>query len=277
MVVFKFKNAAYRKASLKDLARIVASYLWQWIYRTGITKQQVIDWFAKFDPRQYLKERQSGLIPDEIKLAVARMLATSGIEYGDFVQQLSTELENPPPGFRWKTDRFGSEILVKVSGQSEEKPLVRGKKFAGTVFIGVWWSTSLPRGKSNQALQRYLRKHNGAVFWKVKDAGKMQYGGFLMTPIASAKGVAVEVKQLCEAMSHEDEGEYSLSAVRLDGPAEHRKVEKSDQIALPGINSIKFNDRYTLIDLLNGRIAEFKHSEPYVRLIDQLRAARDAA
>lgn len=277
MSTFRFQQVVYRQAGVVDIARLVTSYLWQWLYRTGITKQQVLDFFASFDPRKYLKEHRGGLIPDEIKLAVAKLLASSGIEYGDFVRQLSDELDDPPPGFRWKTDRFGAETLVKVQSKAPEKALVRGKDFSDQVFIGVWWSTSLPKGKANQALQRYLRKHNGAVFWKVKVEGGQQYGGFLMTPLASAKGVAIEVQQLTEGVVHESDGSYKLSAIRLDGPAEHRDVRSTDQIALPGINSIKYNDRYTLVDLLNGRIAEFKNATPYVKLIEQLRAARDAA
>lgn len=283
----------YRQAGVKDLAQLIVGYLWEWIYRTGISKQQVLDFFRKFDPRKWLRGRRGDALPDDLIQQVARLMSHTGIQMGDLFVELEKALDTPPPGYRWKVDRFGTETLVKVQQQGKEHPIVKGKRFANQVFFGAWWVTGLPKGRANQALQRLCRSNNGGVFWNQKivagprgidtvpeseqtwnvqiPAGGRQYGAFCIVDQDNADEASGQLKKAADAMAQEGGGEYRLSAISLNGPAEHRAVKASDQVHTRYIKSIKFNWKYNLTDLLNGRIAEFKNAEPLAKLVQLIR------
>jgi len=263
---------------MADIVRMVLGYLWEWIYRSGITQQQVIDFFTSFDPRAWLRSRKAAnplpTIPDEIKTAVAKLLVMTGWNMGQFALELEKQIRHPPPGFRWRTDKWGNSVLVE-EGVAGEQPIVKRKGFADHVFIGIWWHTAAPRGAANQELQRFIRANGGKTFWRPKRLydGFKQYGAYIITTQTDATAVADALCALMPEVEAEGGGEYRLSAIKMDGIAEHREVRRSDQFWAGCIRSIKLNWEYNLDDLLNGRIGEFKQSKVYTDLIAELRQA----
>jgi len=266
-----FRGAVYRTASLKQIAKVIVGYLWKWLARTGTTRQQLLSWFTKFlhcDTEQ----RTADILPTDIVQSIAKLMAKGGMNCGDFILELERALDHPPAGYRWKTDQYGHQILVSSKNETEEKAIVRGKRFKDKIFIGVWWKTFKASGKMSRRLQNTIKRNNGAVFWNVRlDDGSRQYGGFVVADESDADPIADLICTAAAAADEEGGGEHRLSAISMDGIAEHREVRKSDQVWLGCIRSIKFNWKYNLTDLLNGRIAEFKNAEPYMNLIRSIR------
>lgn len=273
--MLRFRGALYREAGANDLAKMALGYLWRWIYRAGLTKRQVLDWFARLlrcDVRG-AGLYTAGIVPTELRDAIARLMAQQQWNCGDFLEAITEELEKPMPGFRWQADKYGQHILVKVRSEIGERAIVQGKRFADSIFLGCWWTTDNPRDPANQAFQRFIRKQGGSVFWnKPRQGGGRQYGAFLIVDRSSADTTA---NQLCD-LSAEIEparGEHGhrLSAISMVGIAEHRDVRESDQVWAGCIRSTKFNWKHSLPDLLNGRIDEFRSSKAYKKLQQELR------
>jgi hypothetical protein len=211
--------------------------------------------------------------------ATRRLLSRTRIAMGDFQREVIREVmdSDPGPGYRWDMDTFGRKFLVKVRSKVEERGLVRGKGFRDKTLIGIWWTTKNPRGSPHRSLVGWIRKNGGNLFlnWAYPDGGR-EYGGFVIVPSASASGAAVQAFDRVEKATSDGDGEYRLSAVTLDALADGKRIENSDKVRLPNINSIKFNWEYNLPDLLNGRVAEYKKEKEYQDLVQMLRAAREA-
>lgn len=246
--------------------------LWDWIYRAGLSKQQIRNFILGLVNCD-IGSRTAGILPEDLVKQIAGILSSQEWNCGDFVNALDDALEHPPPGFRWKTDKFGHTVLIKVRSEVSEQPIVKGKRFADDVFIGAWWTTYRPTASANRRLQNFIKRQDGSVFWneKLEDGGR-QYGAFIIVDEAGADYVAEQLCNLANQVEGEGGGEYRLSAIKMIGIAEHREVRVSDQICLSCICSIKFNWKYNLDDLLNGRIEAFKQSPVYKKLISQIRA-----
>lgn len=270
--MIRFRGAVYKEARVQDLVRMVLRYLWDWIYRAGLTKQQILAWFGSLLHCDISSGRQAGIIPTELRDTIARLMANQSWNCGDFMEALTDELEKPIPGYRWKAGEHGQHVLVKVRSEIGERAVVQGKRFAGKIFLGAWWETVTPSGPANRRLQNAIKKNGGSVFWNEKRAGGgRKYGAFVVADRAAAEQIANTLCRLADAVTSEGDGDYRLSAIGMDGIAEHRDVRPSDQVWVGCIRSIKFNWEYSLPDLLNGRIEEFKRAAPYNKLIKQLR------
>lgn len=269
--MFRFRTAIYRVAGVRDVARLVVSHLWTWIYRTGITKERLLAWFQSFLKCGVPDERTADVLPAELVDVIARIMAGNSWNCGDLRRALEDALETPPPGFRWRVDQYGKHTLIMIKSDTTEKAIVRGKRFADKVFIGIWWTTNVPRGSNNQRLHRLIKQHDGAVFWNEKAEVGRQYGAFVIVGKGMGEGVAGELCALADRVDEEGGGEHRLSAISMDGVAEHRDVRHSDQVWVGCIRSIKFNWKHSLPDLLNGRIEEFRASRQYQDLVRLLR------
>lgn len=269
--MIRFRTATYREAGARDLARMVLRYLWEWIYRAGLTKQQVLDWFQRIlQCKVGDSPRRADIIPTELRDAIARLLAQQNWNCGDFMNALSDALEDAPPGYRWKADKLGRHMLVKVRSDIGERAVVQGKRFADTIFIGIWWATGKPIGSANRRLQNYIKRQGGAIFWNervkpdtldVLPQGGRQYGAFVLVDRRTGTDVANTLSSLAHQVDLEGSGQHRLSAISLAGIAEHREVRNSDQVFVGPIRSIKFNWEYTLPDVLNGRATGVPYKE----------------
>jgi len=287
----RYRDACYVRADVGGLIRSMAQWvmdrLWSLIYKAGWTKEEVTDWVVKtFSPKQ-----REGSLPnvkpgeeEELVGVVARFLAKTGVPSGDFVRELLRLLDDPPEGYRWERDNFGRQTLTKVRSEIGEHGIVRGKGFRGKTLIGIWWTTKDPRGSPHRSLVSWIRSNDGNIFlnWTIPGekggmGGGREYGGFIIVPTSSAPSYAEQVVRRVQNATDAGDGEYRLSAVELDNLSAGKRVENSDKIRLPGINSIKFNWDYNLPDLLNGRVSEYKKQKEYLDLVQMLRAARDAA
>lgn len=264
-----FRSALYREAGVRDFARMVVSHLWSWIYRSGVSREQIINWFQRF--LRCDVPTTAELLPQELVNTIARLMAGADWNCGDFVIALEEALERPPVGFRWRTDQLGRHYLAKVESDVQESAIIKGKRFADRIFIGAWWTTEAPRGQANQKLQRFIRGNDGAVFWNDKSERGRQYGAFLIVDRNDGEGTANALCDLAIRVDLEGQGEHRLSAISMDGIAEHREVRNSDQVWVGCIRSIKFSWTHSLPDLLNGRIDEFRESREYNDLIRLLR------
>lgn len=264
-----FRSAVYRTASVQSFAKMVVSHLWSWIYRAGVSREQILGWFQRF--LRCDVPTTAELLPQELVETIARLMAGAEWNCGDFIMALEEALELPPAGFRWRTDKLGRHYLTKVESDVQESAIVKGKRFADQIFIGIWWTTEAPRGQANQKLQRVIRSHGGAVFMNEKSEHGRQYGAFLITDKSEGEVIATQLCDLTIRVDLEGQGEHRLSAISMDGIAEHREVRNSDQIWVGCIRSIKFNWFHSLPDLLNGRIDEFRTSREYNDLIRLLR------
>lgn len=271
--MFRYRAALYREAGVKDLARMILNYLWTWIYKAGLTKQQVLDWFQQI-LRCDVPERTADVIPTSLRDAIMKLMAQQSWNCGDLMMALEEEIEKPIPGYRWKSEtKTGRHVLVKVRSDIGERAVVRGKRFANDIFIGVWWTTQNPRGSANRRFQNQIKRENGAVFWNEKlPEGGRQYGAFLIVPRNRADDTANVLCSFADEVDLEGSGEHRLSAISMAGIAEHREVRDSDQVWTGCIRSIKFNWQYSLPDLLNGRVEEFKTSKVYNDLISMIRS-----
>jgi hypothetical protein len=271
----KHRAGIYRIAGVRDVARLITSYLWKWIYRLGLGKNQVIEWLWSLVPE---KERKSstrrltaatGVISDEMKLEVARILSRTGMSIGDLARYIIEEMNDPPPGFRWRKDpASGDERLVKHSYKGEEKAIHRGRRFEGQVFVGAWWATRIPSGKANREIQRLLRRNNGGVFFKAKPADYTDYYGYAIVPLGKEEALGYQLKDIAEKVKNEGDGDFRLSAASLDALAERRKVGPEDIITLTGIyKSPKYNWELNLTDILNGRSKDNRINEGVKRVL----------
>jgi len=287
-----YKNACYVQAggfTLRSIANWVMGKLWEWIYRAGVSKKEVQAWITKTFSKSRLRQSAlPNLKPEEeseLVDTVARFMAQTGVMSGDFVRELLRLLDNPPDGYRWERDNFGRQRLIKVRSEIGEHGIVRGKGFRGKTLIGIWWTTKKPRGSAHRSLVDWIRKQEpGDIFlnWAIPGerggmGGGREYGGFIIVPTTSAPSYAEAVVDKVQKATEAGNGESRLSAVTLDGLSEGKRVENSDKIRLPGINSIKFNWDFNTPDLLNGRVAEYKKQQEYLDLVQMLREARDAA
>lgn len=269
-------SVAYRLAGVKDLAALAASYLFKWMAESGVSKQAVEKWLSRItSPLKWLRYRQKNprqrssslFVPEDLlkKLAEVFVQVQSqdrNVSWGDFVMELTTALDNPPPGYRWIKSRDGYERLVRDVPGEDNAP-IKGQKYKGYVLIGLWWVTAKPSSRGNKSLQANLRLNRGSVFdrstFKGEGSGGEEYSGlkayaaFAVAPTMSAAGVAEKLKRLAKQAAAEGEGTYFISAVNLDGLAEGRELKGSDRAALLPIKSTRFNYQYTLPDLVNGK------------------------
>jgi hypothetical protein len=266
--LLRYANAYYRVAGVRDLARLVASMLFQWIADAGISKQRILSWLGKLFNIEELKDYRrnrvhdsSSIIPPELKDQVAQVfsqLSEQGVKWGDFVMALTDALDNPPKHLEWVV-RDGEEYLVPKQARPRQEHPVRGKRFIGRVLIGIWWATPNARAGANRRLRSFIQNNNGAVFYSKmnKSTGLREYGGFIVIPHISAEGIGISLHSLAKAMAS-DTGHYRLSAVKLDGLAEPRMLAPSDQHHMRSIRGIKFNDTYTLPEVVNGQVPEYR-------------------
>jgi len=264
-----FRSAIYRVASVQAFVRMVVNHLWSWIYRSGVSREQILGWFERFLHCDVPTTAE--LLPQELVDTIARLMAGSEWNCGDFIMALEEALERPPAGFRWRTDRYGKHYLTKVESETQESAIIKGKRFANKIFVGVWWTTETPKAQANQKFQRFIRTNNGAVFWNEKSERGRQYGAFLIVDRDVGESVANTLCELATRVDLEGQGEHRLSAISMDGVAEHREVRNSDQMWVGCIRSIKFNWLHSLPDLLNGRIDDFRNSREYQDLTRLLR------
>jgi len=265
--LIRYADAYYRVAGVRDLAQIVASLLFRWISDAGISKQRILTWlgnlFRTEKLQEYRKNRyhdSSSLLPKDLVDQIAQVfseLSSEGVLWGDFVMELTRALDNPPQGYEWIT-QSGQEYLVRKTARSREEFPVRGKRFIGRVLIGVWWATPNTRSSANRRLREFIQ-NNGAIFYSKtnRSTGIREYGGFIVVPHVSAEGVGITLNSLCKKMAG-DTGYFHLSAVKLDGLAEPRPLKPSDQYHMRSIRSIKFNDEYTLPEIVNGQVPEYR-------------------
>lgn len=267
--MLSFRSAIYCEAGVRDFAKMVVNHLWSWIYRSGVSREQIVNWFQRF--LRCDVPTVAELLPQDLVDTIARLMAGADWNCGDFVNALEEALERPPAGFRWRTDKLGKHYLAKVESDVQESAIIKGKRFADKIFIGAWWTTEAPRGQVNQKFQRFIRQNGGAVFWNDKSERGRQYGAFLIVEQGQGEDVANALCELAARVDLEGQGEHRLSAISMAGVAEHREVRHSDQVWIGCIRSIKFNWTHSLPDLLNGRIDDFRESREYQDLIRLLR------
>ncbi len=261
----RYAGAVYRQAGARDIARILATMIFPWIYKLGLGRSKVVKWLSNMSCKVPVRQAAHAYIPDDLKLQVCRMLTDTGMVVGDVIIELIRTIEDdPPPGFRWKKDKETGDLrLVKHSYKGQEKPLHRGKKFAGKVFVGCWWSTDKP--SSSRKIQSLLKRNNGGVFFKFKQDPYTEYFGYCIVPREEADQLGDQLNQMVRSIAASDHGggtveeSYRLSASKLDALDERRQLNAGDIYTLTGIfKSNKYNHEVNLTDLLLGRVSEFK-------------------
>jgi hypothetical protein len=266
----------YRQASVKDLARLVAQYLFKWLAEAQISKQTILAWLkglyesVSAGPGR-ARESGSSLVPSYLVKHIAKVfseLSAQGATFGDFVAELSSALDNPPKGYEWVI-REGKEYLVSTEPRNRATMPVRGKRFLGHVLVGVWWTTPDAKSKRNVQLRRFLEKNSGGVFYKRTDrmTKLREYGGFLVAPHISVEGLGIELLALAAAAA-EGGGQFHLSAVRLDklsqtDPHTGRtlQLDTTDQFFTHSVKSVVFRPvepRSTLPSIVNGEVTEYR-------------------
>lgn len=254
-----FRGSVYREAGVADVASWIAGKLFGWIYRLGLGKQQVIDWLRSLAPKK--SAAAPSYIPEDLKVQMAQLLASTGMVMGDLIREIIKELDDPPPGFRWKKDPDTGDLrLVKQSYKAPEKGLHWGKKFDGKVFVGCWWATDKPTGGANRKLQNLLKNFNGGVFYKKKTAEYTDYFGYaILESTSQADAAGRTLMDAAEKVIEEGDGEYRLSAIDLTPMSDRRKLTAADVYRLTGVfRSIKYNHEINLDDLLMGRVPILK-------------------
>jgi hypothetical protein len=295
--LIKYRGAFYRYSSLTGLvakaAKWVMDKLWGWIVKFGWSKEEVTDWIKKTfsldetTASRRVEAKLPNLKPDEEKQLVdlaAKLLAKAGVPSGDFARELLKLLDDPPSGYRWERDTWGMQRLKSVRSEIGEHGIVRGKGFADKVLISLWWTTNAFKKSPHRTLLSFIRENDGNVFlsWDIPEdeiggrSGFREYGAFVIVSKDMAKDMARAIVPRIEQAAKKGEGEFHLGAVKLNRLAAGNRVETRDQVKLPGANSIKFNWDYTLPDLLNGRVTEYKNEKEYLQLVEMLREARDA-
>ena len=247
------------------------------------------------------------------------------VDDADILMALGEELVKPAPGFVKKVNSLNQSFTIEVGsvrvgpppapGTSlkqqispsldvvmpqrttrapySEKPIVRGEKFRGAVFISIWWATENPENTADISLRGYIESHTGAIFWHAIGQGKYpkqtQFGGFVLVPRMEATSVGRDLCTLAKDAVTEGNNPkmfpvstlwkyYKLGAISLDGAVDGREITaQKDGIKL-GVggmscgDSIKFNHYITLPDILMNRSEEFRSNATgaYKTLMDEL-------
>lgn len=268
-MLVRYSAAVYRQAGIRDLAHLVASFLFHWMADAHLSKSEILTWLKQ------LYDRVTGnrtaiagdLLPKYLVTHIAKVfseLSEKGVTFGDFVAELSAALDKPPAGFVWVV-RHGQEYLVRNKPGKPTVP-VRGNRFKGYVLIGVWWATQDAKNKGNRQLMQFLKRHQGGVFFKRTDrvTKLREYGGFALAMTPSAEAVGIELKALGQTISDQ----FHLSAIKLDRLANQDPLtgktfplNTTDQYFTHSLKSIIFRPiepRYTLDQLVNGMIPEYQ-------------------
>jgi len=261
----RFRGALYKLAGVKDLAKMAAAYLFDWIYYAHLTKEQVVSFLSKLNPAtflrkfKYTRERDSSsLISEDLLAKIADLYSQTDMAWGDFIMELTSALDNPPPGYRWviidDEHRLEKEGVKRV-----KKPPVRGERFSGYVLVSVWWRTPKATGSQSRALQSLLRQ-KGFIFHNVlhKEDKSREYGGFIVLPKVAVEGMGLTARSLGEKLIEASpESQFQLSAVDLTKLAKEKQLDNSDRFFTHSIKSVKFNPEHTLIELVNGNAPEY--------------------
>ncbi len=267
MKALRFRGAIYRLAGVKDLAKLAASYLFDWIYYSHLTKEAAVEFLSKLNPREFLRkfkrtrERDSSsLISEDLVAKIAELYSQTDMAWGDFIMELTSALDNPPPGYDWVVID-GEHRLVKEGAPRKSKPPVRGEKFAGYILLSIWWRTKKATGKPSRALQSLLRKRGGIFHNSYNKADKTrEYGGFVVLPKVSVEGIGLTARSLGESLLEANpDDQFQLSAVSLDKLAKEEKLDNSDRFFTHSVKSVKFNPKHTLVELVNGDAPEYKN------------------
>lgn len=268
-MLVRYGSAVYRLAGIKDLAHLVAGFLFRWLADAHISKSEVLSWLRNlYQEITGTRTAISGdLVPQYLVRHIAKVfseLSEKGVTFGDFVMELSAALDKPPAGFVWVI-RNGQEYLVKNKPGKPTIP-VRGTRFKGHVLVGVWWTTANAKSRENRQLMQYLKRHRGGVFFKRTDKSTKlrEYGGFALALEPSVNAIGIDLK----ALAHEAAEQFQISAVKLDGLAEQdpvtgkaRPLNTTDVHFTHSIKSIIFRPvepRYTLDQLVNGMVPEYR-------------------
>jgi hypothetical protein len=280
-------RALYREASWLDTTLTwLMKPIWALAVRYGWSWSSIKQAFTK--AWRSMERRADSLeLPDDLFLGIVELMAARGIGLADFMHALDKQVTHLPAGYRVRVDSLGLQTFVKVRHDTEESVLVRGSRFRDAIFIGCWWTTELPKGSANRKLQNLLKRLDGDVFWRAPYFGHgpgasaetaetrvLQYGGFAVVPRLQADAASVKLCAAATACDQEGAGEHRLSAVSLVSAADGREVRADDQVKLACINSLKWNWRWNLTDLLMGRITDFRASGKLQEFLTELRQYR---
>ena len=270
----RWHGATYRVASVADLARVAASYLFKWVADTRISKQTLLSWLERLYKRvssgfsRVRGRDSSSILPDALVSQVVQVFSTlsaKGVVWGDFIMELTAAIENPPDGYVWKV-RHGEEYLIKVEPKRARSP-IRGKRFSNSVLIGVWLTIPSAKSALLTKLRTFLKHNGGGFFYRGSEGSDKAYGGFVTVHVLGAAGIGVAIRELCSKIEQEEGGTFHLSAVKLDGLAESRPLTDSDFFKIYAVADAQFNNQYSLIQVVNGQVPE------YAALKDMLRSS----
>lgn len=249
----------YRSANWRDWADTLVKSLYAIMYRFGISVEQMVSWINQVAKKFKGAALDPSTIPDEVLSLLANAAAGVDIPLGDFFNHaIKRLLEDPPPGYRLQKDDLGQTYVKrqKRGPKSKERPLTKGAKFRGKVFVGVWWYTDAAKTSATAKLRNKLKSLGGGVFYK-KPAGVgfTEYFGYAILPKGEVTSSGVDLRWLGEDLKAEDgDRDYRLSAAKLDSLAEGEPVKSSDTFTAPQLfKSEKFNWELNLVDVLNGR------------------------
>ena len=252
----------YRQASWHDWISVLASSFWEIIYKLRISREDVVAWLNSFATKVASRHAtvDTDFIPDTLVDQLADALAMVDLPSGMFIQALIKKIsDKPPAGYRWELDDDGRHYLRRQRGGplTTERPIAKGLKFIGQVFIGAWWHTDAPSSKATKQLQNTLKKAGGGVFYKLKrpGVGVTEYYGYAIVPLDESLLIGQILAGLgLQLMAEDPTRDFRLSAAKLDGFSEKRTVSVEDVITHSGIfKSEKFNWEFTITELLNGR------------------------
>jgi hypothetical protein len=233
-MLVRYGSAVYRLAGIRDLAQLVAGFLFRWMADAHLSKSETLTWLKQL----YGQVKGS-------RTAIA----------GDLL---------PKYLVIWVV-RNGQEYLVRNKPGKPTMP-VRGNRYKGYVMVGIWWTTDDAKSRGNRQLMQFLKRHQGGVFFKRTDRASKnrEYGGFALALSPSVEALGIELR----ALAQEATKQYHLSAIRLDRLAEQDPVtgrtlplNSTDQYFTHSIKSIIFRPvepRYTLDQLVNGMIPEYQ-------------------
>jgi hypothetical protein len=256
-------SLVYRQASWHDWVNVLARSFWETIYKLRLSREEVVAWLKGFAEK--LTARQAATIdtdfvPDTLVDQLANALAMVDLPSGMFIQALIKKIsEKPPAGFRWELDDDGRHYLKRQHGgaPTTERPIAKGLKFIGQVFVGAWWHTDTPTSSATKQLQSALKKAGGGIFYKLKrpGVGVTEYYGYAIVPLEEALLLGQILAGLgLQLLEEGPTRDFRISAAKLDGFAEKRTVGIEDVITQSGIfKSEKFNWEFTITELLNGR------------------------
>lgn len=268
-MLVRYGSAVYRLAGIRDLAQLVAGFLFRWMADAHLSKSAILTWLKQLYG-QVAGSRTAiagDLLPKYLVNHIAKVfseLSEKGVTFGDFVAELSAALDKPPAGFVWVV-RNGQEYLIRNKPGKPTMP-VRGNRYKGYVMVGIWWTTSDAKSRGNRQIMQFLKRHQGGVFFKRTDreTKHREYGGFALALSPSVEALGIELRALAQDVTTN----YHLSAIRLDRLAEQDPatgrtlpLNTTDQYFTHSIKSIIFRPiepRYTLDQLVNGMIPEYQ-------------------